>query len=192
MSIDDALVMILAGTLLALLVFVFSFLAVCRTEGSIMGTSYVSRVYGIIWGAYKSKTVSGGDTNIHTFDKAYPASVLPLIGVILVLVGGLGACVMALLGSKLFKDEKIAKIVLFVCAGLMVLGGVFHFFINSAFADVMVKEANSEYFTKQDALDMLKEEKASYALVIISGVLAVLGGASVAASQFVPEKQLVK
>ncbi len=182
-------VLILAGALLAILVFVFSFLAVCKTEGDLLGTHYVSRVYNIIWGANKSKTVAGNNTEIRKFDEAYPAAGLPLVGAILVLVGGLCALVVVLLGDKLFKNEKVAKIVLLAAGGLMLVGGVFHFFINSAFADVMVKQANSEHFTKQDALDMLKDEKASYGLVIVSGILAVLGGLSIAASQFLPNKK---
>ena len=185
-------VLILAGTLFALLVFVFSFLAVCKTHGELLGTKYVSRVYGVIWGAYKSKTVAGNDTTIHKFDDNYPAAVLPLIGVILVLLGGLGACVVALLGEKLFKNEMVRKIVLFACAGLMVLGGFFHFFINSAFAGAMARKANSEHYTKQDALNYLKDGHAAYGLVIFSGILAMLGGAAVAASQFIPDKQLAK
>ena len=190
-------VLIAAGTFLSLLVFVFSFLAVCRTEGSLMGTAWVTRTHGIIWGAYKSVTKSGNDTNIHVFDEKEPACVLPLIGSILILLGALCACLVVVLGDKVsfLKDEKVRKIVLFVCGGLMVLGGIFWFFINLSYANAQVRDAKAhgmDNYTTNDALDALKDAKASYALVIIGGILAVLGGGSIVASQFLPDKQLAK
>ena len=190
-------VLIAAGAFLGILVFVFSFLAVCRTEGSALGTSWVSKEHGIIWGAYKSVTVSGNNTNIHKYDKANPACVLPLIGSIMIILGALCAVLVVLLGDNLsfLKDEKVRKIVLLACAGMMVVGGIFWFFINLSYANAMVRDAKANGindYTTQDALDALKDAKASYALVIVGGILAVLGGGSIAASQFLADKNLAK
>lgn len=190
-------VLIAAGTLLGVLVFIFSFLAVCRTEGTALGTSYVSKVHGIIWGGYKSVTVSGNSTNIQKYDKADPACVLPLIGSIMILLGAVCACLVVFLGDKIsfLKDEKVRKIVLLVCGGMMVLGGIFWFFINLSYANAMVRDAKANGFndyTQKDALDALKDAKASYGLVIVGGILAVLGGGAIVASQFIADKQLAK
>ena len=177
-------VLILVGVLFALLVFVFSFLAAFRLTAN---NGNWSQYQGIIWGA---RTVKNSDGSSHTYaaDDALQALALPLVGAILVLVGGLCALVVVLLGDKLFKDEKVAKIVLLAAAGLLVLGGVFTFLTQGQFEAALAKEAGVEVQDLHDMWDLLNQ-KPSCGMPIVSGILAVLGGLSIAASQFLPNKK---
>lgn len=172
-------VLILVGVLFGLLVFIFSFLAAFRLTAN---DGSWSQYQGIVWGA---RTVKNSDGSSHTYaaDDALKALALPLVGAILALVGALCACVVLFLGDKLFKDEKVAKIVLLAAGGLLVLGGVFAFFTQGQFEAALAKEAGVSVQDLHDLWNTLKQ-KPSCALPIVSGILAILGGGSIAVSQF--------
>jgi len=118
------------------------------------------------------------------------AAVLPLIGAILVIVGFVCAVVIALVGDKFLKDEKIRKIALLAAAGLMVVGGVFFLFIKDGLAAALA--GKSGYATKEDVLSAWSHGQFEAAGIVVGGVLGILGGAAVAGSQFVADKPLVK
>lgn len=174
-------VLICAGAFLAVLVFVFSFLTALRSTSSYGDMEALN----VIWGATKAKDIASG--KISDLPEAQKALGLPLVGAILVLVGGLCALVMALFGEKLIKDEKVRKIVVLVAAGLVVLGGVFQFFVVSAYISAQAK-ANG--VTVEQYKKLLEDGGVtlSSTMSIVSGILAVLGGGAICASEFVKSK----
>lgn len=180
-------VLICGAVLFALLVFLFSFMAAYRVTPS-NGHWYQSQT--IIWGSRTTKNWDGSSYTASAND-AEKALGLPIVGAIFALLVAGGLVLVLLLGEKLFKDEKIRKIVLFALAGLLVLAGIFTFFAQLQFETNIAKEAN---MTLKEYHDFMKDMnwKASCGLPIVSGILAMLGGAAVAASQFIPDKQLAK
>ena len=180
-------VLILSAALFGLLVFLFSFMAAYRVVPS---NDHWSQAQVFIWG---SRTTLNWDGSSHTVaaKDAEKALGLPIVGAILALLASAGLVVVVLLGDKLFKDEKLRKIVLFVLAGLLVLAGVFTFFAQMQFETNQAKEAN---MTLKEYRDLMKDMnmKVSCGLPIVSGILAVLGGGAVTASQFIQDKQLAK
>ncbi|MBO6280873.1 MAG: hypothetical protein J6M95_04800 [Bacilli bacterium] len=114
--------LICCGAFLALLVFIFSFLASLRVTNGSNWAEYK----GIIWGVARIN-YSDGSADILAQADRIGASVLALIGSILVILGGICAVVLALVGNK-FLNDKLLKIFLIVCGGLIVLGGIFTFF----------------------------------------------------------------
>ena len=175
-------ILVCAGVLFGLLVFIFSFLAAFRVQA---GTNWVE-YKGIIWGSAKAVDNQGNTAN---FDPKVGALALPLIGAILALVAGLCACVFGFFGEKLVKDAKVRKIIMLVCGGLLVLGGIFSFIYLDAFKAALVKQAGVNNFSYIELEWKAAVGATSYttscALPIISGILAILGGGAVCASEFV-------
>lgn len=185
--------LICCAALLAILVFVFSFLASYRVAA---GTNYIE-YKGIIWGSSLNIREDGTRT---AMNPAVGALALPLIGAILTLVGGLCACCLAFFGEKVIKDEKVRKIILFVAAGLMILGGVFSFIYEAPFKDALGAQWKAIYgvgdFSYVEAAWKVALSSSTYttscALPIISGILAIVGGGAIVCSQFVADKKLGK
>ncbi len=175
-------VLICCAALLAILVFVFSFLTSLRVTNGGNWAEYKN----IIWGCGRINH-DDGSAQILANDDKIGAAALPLVGAILVLLGGVGALVVSLV----VKDEKIGKIVLFACGGLLVLGGVFCFFGENGFIEAIAKKNG---ITVEQARNLLTMggSTISCGLPIVSGILAILGGGAVVASQFVPDKKLGK
>lgn len=182
-------VLVCCATLLAILVFIFSFLTSFRVSA---GTNWIE-YKGIVWGTGKYADQAG---NVTVLDPKAAAVALPLVGAILTLVGGLCACVMAFFGEKLIKDAKVRKIVLFVAGGLMVLGGVFCFIYKDAFINALVVRGGYNSFTALETAWKFAVGATTYttscALPIISGILAIVGGVAIVCSQFVNDKKLGK
>lgn len=182
-------VLILSAVLFGLLVFIFSFVAAFRLTPE---NGQWSENLGIIWG---SRTVKNYDGSSHTVapEDAYKGLALPIIGAILVFLAAICACLVVFLGDKIsfLKDEKVRKIVLFVCGGLFVLGGIFTFFTQAQLEAQMAKDNG---ITVNDLHDLWKNlgYKPSCGLPIVSGILAILGGGAIVASQFIADKQLAK
>ena len=177
-------ILILGAAFLAILVFVFSFLASLRVTN---GSDWYE-FKGIIWGVSRVN-YSDGSAQILAKDDRMGASVLALIGAILVLLGGLCACVLAFFGDK-FLSEQVKKFAILGCAFLLVLGGVFTFFAEGGFYQAYANKIGGGA-TADDVKKMLTfgGSTVSCALPIISGILAILAGGAAAASQFVPDKQ---
>ena len=174
-------VLICAGAFLAILVFVFSFLTALRSTSSFGDMEALN----VIWGSTQAKDIASG--KISDLPEAQKALGLPLVGAIMVLVGGLCALVMALFGEKLIKDEKVRKIVVLVAAGLVVLGGVFQFFVVSSYISVQAKKAGvtvEEYKKQIEAMGVTL----SSAMSIVSGIVGIVGGGAICASEFVKGK----
>ena len=172
--------LVVVAAFFGLLVFVFSFLAAFRVSA---GTNWIE-YRGFIWGA---KTIADEAGNSKAISVG--AVALPLIGAILALVGGLCALVVSLSGKKLVKDNEVRKIVVFVAAGLMVLGGVFCFIYKGGLENALVKYYDVSDFKSVELIwkaDLLSSTYiTSCALPTISGILAILGGCSACASEFV-------
>ena len=168
--------------LMGILVLVFSFLTSLNFNDA--GSKFA--IKNIIWGA-NAQEMAGVRAKI---DPAYGPSVIVMIGVILVVLGAVCAVLMSLLGEKLVKDAKIRKIVLLVAGGLMVAGGVMHFFIvpSAAGAYAAYRTKMGYPTTAAQVLELWKDSHPSSAMAIVSGILAILGGGAACVSQFVKEK----
>ena len=181
-------ILLWAAGLLGLLVFIFSFVTPLTLYGEINNTVYKN----IIWGC-------GGYTEGATYHQIEPVaigpSVIVMTGVILEIIGAVCAVVMSLLGEKLIKDKKIRIIILCAAAALMIAGGIMHFFIVKSFASAYAYWSTTarEYpIDTEYVLWMWSAASPTSQMAIVSGVLALVGGASIAASQVVPDKKLVK
>ena len=174
--------------LFGLLVFIFSFITAYRTTH---GSDW-TQLNGIIWGA-RTTIASDGSSYTAPAKDATRALALPIVGALLAFIGGLCAFVIALFGGKIFKDEKIRKIILFVAGGFMVLGGIFTFFAQNGYEQYIV-DNNPLYNTVQQYRDAVTKAgfTISCGLPIVSGILAILGGGAVIGSQFIPDKKLGK
>ncbi len=183
-------ILIWCAGLFGILVFIFSFLAAYRlTQGADW-----SEARTFIWGA-RTTVYSDGSSQTVSPENAAKAAPLPIVGAFLVLVGALCAVCMSLFGDKLFKNEKVGKIVLFVAGGFMVLGGVFAFFAQGQFEQLnYVDTSHGAIKSVEEYRKMIADAgfKISCALPVISGILAILGGGAVVASQFIPDKKLGK
>ena len=116
---------------------------------------------------------------------------LPIVGIVLVLVSALAAAII----SFAVKDEKIKKYALIGAGVISVTGGIFVFFVGET--AVRTYCVLSDYpLSKLDYLkNILKANGAEWgpgALGIITGIFSILSGCAYAASQFLPEKKLIK
>lgn len=116
---------------------------------------------------------------------------LPIIGLVLVLVAVLGAVAVTLL----VKDKKLNKILLLVCGGVVVVGGVFSFFVAESVIRTYCYMVNGSL----DDLEAFKNAHTGIgavwkgsALSVVSGVFFIISGLAIAVSPFVPEKKLLK
>ena len=185
-------ILICAGAFLGLLVFCLSFADTFKSNIDAAQATF----HNVVWGCKKVTADVGGKMKEADLYDAFGiknagALALPLVGLILVLLSAIGAVVVALF----VKNEKIAKIALLVCAGLILVGGVFQFFAGAFFpgrvADKMIKEGVITASERKFVLEGFKNRHVG-AAVIITGILGILGGALVAVSQFIPDKKLAK
>lgn len=178
-------VLICAGAFLALLVFIFSFVAELRAVNP--GGDFSN--LNFIWGGTKVRNNATGA--IADSGDGVGVVVLPMLGAILSILGGLCAVVIALCGDKLFKNEKVAKIVLLVAGGLIVLGGVFTLFAKEGYIGNVARE---EGITVEQYKAWIQSQNITLkcGLPIVSGILGIVGGGAIILSQFVQEKSLAK
>lgn len=182
--------LVCCAVLFGLLVFIFSFIT--SVKGYDGGGNYTGSYKNVVWGC--SSFVMPNGTEMKAA-KPYDACVLQVIGAILVLVAAICAGVLAFAGEKLVKNEKVRKIVMLVAGGMMVVGAVFAVLTPLSFFDVLAKEyAEQMHCTVEQAKEALKAGGGTLSapMSIVSGILALLGGGAVVASQFVPDKKLVK
>ena len=174
-------ILIAVGTLLGILVFVFSFLVSVKSVTAAIGATSTHIDNGVIWGcrSWKDiKTIPGIGTSevsgVYNDDAKHGALLLPLIGAILALVGGLGAYLVLLL----VKDAKLSRICLIVCGALLVIGGVFYFFTVNAYYSEAAKRLKTTVEDLKKAADAFGT-KVSSPLATVGGILGILGGLSV-------------
>ena len=161
------------GALAGLVAFVFTFLA--KVTVSFMGS--VTQYKNAIWGA---KVQIGSDSWLQL-----GPSVLPMIGAILIIVAAICAGVMLLAGETLVKEEKIRKIILWVAAGLMVVGGVLLFFTLQGFVKAYADKTHQDYST---LLKNIKEMNPKTTMSVIAGIGAILGGLCIGVAPVVKQK----
>ena len=182
-------ILVCCGALFGVLLFAVSFADALKAN--IDGVE--ATVPNIVWGATKIKGVFHGKEEILPFYDGFglaSSGVLPLpfIGVLLALLSAIGAVVVLFF----VKDAKVQKIALLVCGGLLLVGGIFQFFAGSMFpghvADKMIAAGVISEGERPLVFRMFADAHAN-AAVYLTGVFGILGGLSIAASQFVPEKK---
>lgn len=113
---------------------------------------------------------------------------LPLIGVILILVAAIALCVAVFA----LKNEKIAKIVCLVAAGLLLLGGIFQFIVvpsfKTALYNSLIKMGASEAAATEEATHVAGYAQPG-ALSTISAVFSIVAGLAAGAAPFIPAKK---
>ena len=183
-------IVLCAGALLLLVAFFLSFGA--KATGVEMGVKFSYN--NIVWGS--NSVTSDGKT--YTFAEMFgiaaaKPAVLPLVGLILMLVAALGAIVVAL-----FVKKPWAKWVVLALAILAVAGGVFQFFAMQGFcrgvtlalcekAGITDKEHIEEAYNTY--LQSMKDDGTKFTMSVVEGVLGIVGGLAVGASQFLPENK---
>ena len=182
-------ILVCCGALLGVLVFAVSFAD--GLAGTMEGAN--AKLPNLVWGVKKIVFSVGGKETTYAFYDGFgiPSSgvlVLPFIGLLLGLLSAIGAVVVLFL----VKDAKAQKIALFVCAGLILVGGVFQFFAGSMFpgqvANKMIAAGVIPESNRELVYRMFADVHAN-AAVYLTGVFGILGGLSIAASHFVPEKK---
>lgn len=106
-----------------------------------------------------------------------------MIGIILVLLGAIGAVVVGFV----LKDEKLRKIITLACAGVMLLGGVFAFITLPTARKLLWQAVHM-------TVEQVKElgYKASCPGGTACGILAIIGAITIAVPQFIKDIKFVK
>ena len=174
----------------ALILFFCSFGASGSLKGMMEDFYCDFKVSHVIWGCNVVSGTAGGHPMTEILSKSV-ANAPGIIGAILLFLasGGLVAT------TFLIKDEKLAKILIFVCAGLMLVAGVLLFFVVEA-SWYVYKESLLEQTGIDMPIDVIKANhpgfKSGSVFAIVGGIFAILFAGGAAASQFIPDRKLVK
>lgn len=175
--------------LVALILFFASFGANATFKGSMEGEYFEATMTNAVWGSRYAVVWSKGMVTGAALKKVV-VNVPGLIGALLLLLASGGIVAV----TFLVKDEKMAKILTFVCGGVILVAGVLLFFVCEA----------PWYFMKESmveegiAIDMatLKQVyagfKAASAYGIGGGIVAILLAGGVIASQLIKNIQFIK
>ena len=116
---------------------------------------------------------------------------LPIVGLILVIVAAVAMVVV----SFLIKSKMVERIISIACGALVILGGVFMFFVGETAIRTLCYMSTGSL----EHLELFRQIYASSgaywrsgALGTISGVIFILSGVSFGVSAFLPEKKLAK
>ena len=178
-------ILLLVAAVFGLVAFFISFgTNLTVTMDGIRGT-----LKGIIWGC-KSYSLEGKD---YPVPYKFGPSVLPMIGLILVLVGTIGAVAIGLLVKKPF-----AKWIVLCCAVVALAGSVMAFIVVGPFArayvDAAIKAEGDTPTPEQyeQMLTMMKTqlENGNPTCVgsVLSGIFGIVAAGAAGVSQFLPEK----
>ena len=121
-------------------------------------------------------------------------SVLPFLGWLLLLFGLGGTIVCAFV----IKDEKLRKILIICGSAAVAVGAICLFFIRPSVENAALsafKKAAGQYeayVTKDAITNEMNRINARFPGIITAGVLGLLGGLTMCATQFVPEVKFVK
>ena len=148
----------------------------------------------VIWG-FDSMTAGSYHTTIaeaYHF-KSADANGFGLVGFLFTLISALALVVAVFL----IKKEKIAKIVIFASAGLMLVGGIFQLLVVPGISSSFVNAAIRAYGegARQEAKavgDIMQGYCSLSGGSIVCAILTFVAAIGAGASQFVPDKQLVK
>ena len=181
-------IIICSAAFIALLAFCLSFAVKAHIQ--IEGAHY--RFFTAVWHIEKVVGVENGHIETMMLPKEYTSLfALPLVGFILALVAGIGAVVISLL----VKNEKLGKILVLVCAVLMITGGVFMFFVGESGIRTFTLANGGTLADVTEMKEVMKQLGGKYytgVLGIILAILTLLGGAAMGVSQFLPNKKLAK
>ena len=183
-------ILICAGALLLLVAFFLSFGA----KATIINDAHKMSYNNIIWGC-NTFTTDGNETTIKYILGADKLKVmaLQLIGLILMLLGAIGAAVVALLVKKPF-----AKWIIVGLAAIALAGAVFQFFALRGFARAFVlTEAELSHVTDKeaiedaikDAIKIFKDQGLRFGMNIAMGIVGSLGAVAIGAGALLPEKK---
>ena len=183
-------ILICAGALLLLVAFFLSFGA----KATIINDAHKMSYNNIIWGC-NTFTTDGNETTIKYILGADKLKVmaLQLIGLILMLLGAIGAAVVALLVKKPF-----AKWIIVGLAAIALAGAVFQFFALQGFARAFVlTEAELSHVTDKeaiedaikDAIKIFKDQGLRFGMNIAMGIVGSLGAVAIGAGALLPEKK---
>ena len=177
------------AALVALILFFCSFGAVATLKGTVEG-DYVNMITPhAVWG---SQSISGYSAG-HYFGEFLQKPVgnaCGIIGSLLLFLAAGGLVVITLL----LKNEKLAKILTFVCGGVMLVAGILLFFVGETpwyvLKEWMLEEGQAV------TIEQIKQQyvgfKATSGFGIGGGIVSILFAAGVVASQFIPDKKFVK
>ena len=142
-------------------------------------------VYNIVFGANKAVLTDGVHTGTETLN--YGPSVLLLIGWILIALGLVCGAIVAFLGEKLFKNNKVAMMAALGVAALVLVGGVFQFFALSSFTRASYEAVGG--ISYEDLYDTLKEYGWNSIGCTLGGVFSIVAALALAVRGFLPEKK---
>ena len=175
--------------LVLVIVFLASFGAASTLKGVTEGIYGEIRCHQAVWGCRYVTGYAAGH-----FFKEYlgkPVVNAPgLIGALLILLasGGLVAI------TFLIKDEKLAKILTLVAAGVILVAGVLFFFVCGAgwraFQQSLIDEGH--YISIQEIKRQYPGMRSSSGYGIGAGIVTILLAAGVVVSQFIKNVQFIK
>ena len=173
----------------ALILFFASFGATASLKGTVDGTYLNLSCPNAIWGSRGIFGTANGYPVGETLKKGV-ANVPGLIGAILLFLAAGGIVAV----SFLIKDEKLAKILTFVCGGVILVSGILFFFVAQTPWYVLQEWMKEEGMSV--SVQAIKQEyagaKASSGFGIGGGIVAILLAGGVIASQLIPNKQFIK
>ena len=174
----------------ALILFFCSFGASGSLKGMMEDVYCNFKVHNIIWGCKVVSGTAGGHPMSEILARSV-ANAPGIIGSILLFLasGGLVAI------TFLVKDEKLSKILIFVCAGVMLVAGVLLFFAVEA-PWYAYKESLLEQTGIDMPIDVIKANhpgfKSGSVFAVVGGIFAILFAGGAVASQFIADKKFIK
>lgn len=176
---------------LAVVAIVLSFFAAMKI--TVAGSS--GTYENIIWGC--EKVVAEDGSVLYVKDvigvERIGIAVVPFIGLILMLLGGVGALLVALLAKK-----PGAKWLVLVFGLLILAGAIMQFFALSAFARAMIETAYKQAGITdraqieqavKESIENLKKQDPKFVISTIMGILGCVGGVAAVAGGLLPEKK---
>ncbi len=175
--------------LAALIMFFASFGANATFKGVIEGDYIDATMMNVVWGSRVASAWTNGVPMGQTLRKAV-VNAPGLIGTLLLLLASGGIVAI----TFLVKDEKMAKILTFVCGGAILVAGVLLFFVCEA-PWYFLKESLAEDGIATD-IAIIKQQYAGFktasAYGIGGGIVAILLAGGVIASQLIKNIQFIK
>ena len=182
-------IVLCCGALFLLVAFFLSFAASVKVADGVQDGIFQNVIWGCREVQLPDRVISVGV--VFGTEKVGPA-VLPFIGIILMLVASIGAVLVTLLVKKPW-----AKWVVVALAALAIAGAIFQFFIytqllragvNAAVREGMVEKSYADDFY-QTLKTQFDKGNPRFAVSVVMGILGILGGLAVGASQLLPEKK---
>ncbi len=175
--------------LAALIMFIASFGANATFKGMVGGDYFDATMSNVVWGSKYAVAWSHGMVTGEALKKAV-VNVPGLIGALLLLLASGGIVAV----TFLVKDEKMAKILTFVCGGAILVAGVLLFFVCEApwyfLKESMAEEGIS--ITIASLKQAYAGVKTASAYGIGGGIVAILLAGGVIASQLIKNIQFIK